>query len=125
MSLIEYLIIGLAVLWFAVILWIELNARRIKQTEEKKEVEAAPERPDISVPEILCRFVFNPKGEQVGETIALDEDLVIIKSKDKYYGVPLKHIEEKDGKLTVIGITEWDKAEELAKQWKEKSTKPM
>lgn len=144
MSPVEYVFIGLIILWIAVIIWIEVGARKrmnaIKQeikesmpadvsheAPAEKPLKSEAEKESISpaeeLPDILCQFVFNAKGEQIGETIAFDGDLVIIKQKEKYLAVPAKHIETKDGKLVVAGVTDWTIAEKLAEKWKENSTK--
>lgn len=147
MTPVEILLIALVALWFAVIIWLEVSSRnRGESGEGKGEAECgkgiepiasaaqepveeggaearakAPE--NVEVPDILCQFVFSGKGEKVGETIAIDGDLVIIKAKEKYYAVPLKHVENKDGRLTVMGVADWSMAEQLAEKWKEKSKK--
>ncbi len=145
MTIVEILLIALVALWFAVIIWLEVSARQksggeleAQAPEAAKEITpetpaAAPEKetemPEEEkaahedAPDILCQFVFNGKGEKVGETIAFDGDLVIIKAKEKYYAVPLKHVETKDGRLTVMGVTDWTIAEQLAEKWKDRSSK--
>ena len=44
---------------------------------------------------LLCRFVLDGLGKTVGESVAVDDDILIIKSKNRYLGIPLKHIEHK------------------------------
>ena len=67
---------------------------------------------------LLCRFVVNGNGFKVGETISIDNDMIIIKSADKFLGVPLKHIEEQGSTLLVKGLIDFDKAYELGESWK-------
>jgi len=71
--------------------------------------------------DLLCRFVFDGIGRRIGESISLDEDILIIKSGKKYLGVPIKHIEEKEKTLVVKGLVDFAKAEELGEQWREGS----
>lgn len=66
---------------------------------------------------LVCRFVIDGKGTKVGESVAIDEDLVIIKSGNTYMGVPLKHVEEEGKTLLVKGIVDHDKAEEMGEKW--------
>lgn len=66
---------------------------------------------------LLCRFVLDGAGKKVGESIAIDEDIIIIKTKNKYLGVPLKHIEEKDKTLLVKGLIDKNKAREMGENW--------
>lgn len=67
---------------------------------------------------LLCRFVLGGAGKKVGESIAVDEDILIIKSEDKYLGIPLKHIEEEGKTLLVKGLVDRDKAEEMGEKWR-------
>ena len=70
---------------------------------------------------LLCRFVLDGVGEKVGESIAIDGDIIIIKARDKYLGVPLKHVEE-DGKMLMVkGLVDQDKAEEMGEHWRKAS----
>ncbi|MCK5301100.1 MAG: hypothetical protein KAJ21_04280, partial [Thermoplasmatales archaeon] len=50
---------------------------------------------------LLCRFVLDGLGVNLGESIALNEDIIIIKNGKKYLGIPLKHVEEDEDKLIV------------------------
>lgn len=70
---------------------------------------------------LLCRFVLNGVGRKIGESVAIDEDIMIIKSGNKYLGVPLKHIEEKEKTLLVKGLVDKDKAEEMGEKWRRES----
>jgi len=70
---------------------------------------------------MLCRFVLDGSGIKIGESIAVDEDILIIKSNDKYLGVPLKHIEEEGKTLLVKGLVDRNKAEEMGEKWRNES----
>jgi hypothetical protein len=70
---------------------------------------------------MLCRFVLDGAGKKVGESIAIDEDILIIKSEKKYLGVPLKHIEEEGKTLLVKGLVDKAKAEEMGEKWRNES----
>ena len=70
---------------------------------------------------LLCRFVLDGLGRKIGESVAIDEDIVIIKSGNKYLGVPLKHIEEEEKTLLVKGLVDQDKAEEMGEKWRRES----
>jgi hypothetical protein len=76
---------------------------------------------NVSTNKILCRFVIDGTGRKIGESIAIDEDIVIIKSGVKYLGIPLKHIEENNKKLLVKGLVDFDKAEEMGEKWQKES----
>jgi len=70
---------------------------------------------------LLCRFVLDGLGRKIGESVAVDDDIVIIKSGSKYLGVPLKHIEEDEKTLLVKGLVDQDKAEVLGEKWRRDS----
>ncbi len=70
---------------------------------------------------LTCRFVLDGSGRKVGESVAVDNDILIIKSGKKYLGVPLKHIEEEEKTLLVKGLVEQDKAEIIGEKWRRES----
>jgi len=70
---------------------------------------------------LLCRFVLDGAGKKIGESIAIYDDLIIIKARDKYLGVPLKHVEEDKKTLIVKGLVDQDKAEEMGEHWRKLS----
>ena len=70
---------------------------------------------------LSCRFVLDGAGRKVGESVAVDEDVLIIKSGKKYLGVPIKHIEEDGKTLLVKGLVEQDKAEMIGEKWRRES----
>lgn len=74
----------------------------------------------------LCRFVYEDNGKKIGESITIhDKDILIIKSKDSFLGIPLKHIDQKDKILTVKGLLDLDKALEMGECWRKKSYQLM
>jgi hypothetical protein len=70
---------------------------------------------------LLCRFVLDGFGGKIGESVAIDNDIIIIKAGCKYLGVPLKHIEEEEKTLLVKGLLDQSKAEEMGENWRRKS----
>ena len=70
---------------------------------------------------LLCRFVLDGTGKKIGESVAVDGDIIIIKANSKYLGVPLKHIEEEEKTLLVKGLIDHDKAEEMGEEWRQNS----
>lgn len=67
---------------------------------------------------LICRFVLDGAGRKIGESVAVDKDILIIKSGKTYLGVPLKHIEEEEKTLLVKGLVDRDKAQELGERWR-------
>ncbi len=70
---------------------------------------------------LLCRFVLDGLGKKVGESVAIDEDILIIKSRGRYLGVPLKHIEEDGKTLLVKGLVDLSNAERMGERWRQES----
>jgi len=67
---------------------------------------------------LLCKFVTDGSGRKIGESISIDDDIVIIKSKERFLGVPLKHIEDTGKTLLVKGLVDFDKAYEMGEKWR-------
>jgi len=93
------------------------SKRNRRKKEEIEEEESIREK-------LLCRFVLDGAGIKVGESVAIDEDIIIIKSKNKYLGVPLKHIEEEGKTLLVKGLVDHDKAEIMGEKWRRERILP-
>lgn len=87
-------------------------------SKKKKEKDEAEEEYKHS---LLCRFVLDGLGKKVGESVAVDEDILIIKSRGRYLGVPLKHIEEDDKTLLVKGLVDLTNAERMGEKWRQES----
>jgi hypothetical protein len=71
--------------------------------------------------ELLCRFVLDGVGNKIGESVAIDSDILIVKSGIKYLGIPLSHIKDEGKTLLVKGLVERDKAEALGEKWRRES----
>jgi hypothetical protein len=87
--------------------------------KRKKKDEAVDE--EFEGDNLLCRFVLDGFGKQIGESVAIDDDIIIIKAGSKYLGVPLKHVEEEEKTLLVKGLVDQSKAEEMGENWRRKS----
>jgi len=66
---------------------------------------------------LLCRFVLDGLGVKLGESIALNDDIIIIKDGKKYLGIPLKHVDEYGDKLIVKGLVDKKKALKMGEEW--------
>ena len=72
---------------------------------------------------LLCKFVNDGSGRNIGESVSIDKDILIIKSKVGFLGIPIKHIED-DGKVLLVkGLVDLDKAFEMGKKWSDSSFK--
>jgi hypothetical protein len=94
------------------------SKNRIKRKEEQ-EIEEAYKN------SLLCRFVLDGIGKKIGESVAVDEDILIIKSGKKYLGVPLKHIKEDGKTLLVKGLVNQKNAESMGEKWQRESFKEI
>ena len=91
--------------------------------KKKKKEDTSEEENDKN--KLLCRFVLDGGGRKIGESVAINEDLLIIKKGKTYLGVPLKHIEEEEKTLLVKGLVEQDKAELMGEKWRQESFKEI
>ncbi len=91
------------------------------RNKRKKDIEL--EKIESYKNDLLCRFVLDGVGRKIGESVAIDNDILIVKSGTKYLGVPLIHIEEAGKTLLVKGLIEQDKAELMGDKWKRESFK--
>ncbi|MDH7506576.1 MAG: hypothetical protein QHH15_02150 [Candidatus Thermoplasmatota archaeon] len=93
------------------------------RNKRKKEIEL--DKMESYKNDLLCRFVLDGAGRKIGESVALDDDILIIKSGNKYLGVPLVHIEDAGKTLLVKGLVEQDKAELMGEKWRRESFKDL
>ena len=87
----------------------------------KKNVKIDEDEADHAYNNLLCRFVTDGSGRKIGESVALNKDIMIIKAGKKFLGVPLKHIEEKGNGLLVRGLIDFDRAYALGEEWRKES----
>ena len=104
---------------FWLISMINLFSKNKNKTDEEQEME------EIYKNSLICRFVLDGLGRKIGESVAFNNDLLIIKSGKKYLGVPIKHIEEDGKTLLVKGLIEQDKAELMGEKWRRESFKEI
>ena len=93
------------------------------RNKNKKDVEL--EKIESYKNNLLCRFVLDGAGRKIGESVAVDNDILIVKSGMKYLGVPLIHIEDAGKTLLVKGLVEQDKAEQMGEKWRRESFKDI
>ena len=66
----------------------------------------------------LSRFVHTASGEQVGETVAITDEAIVLKREGTFFLVGLDAILEKDGVLLADANIDWDAAEEAGEAWR-------
>jgi len=95
--------------------WIFSNKKDNNETDERID----------SQNKLLCRFVVDGIGRTVGESVAVDGDVLIIKKGKNYIGVPLKHVEEEGKTLLVKGLVNHVNAEKMGEKWRQESFKEI
>ena len=75
--------------------------------------------------DLLCRFVTDGSGGKIGESVTIDEDILIIKKGKRFLGVPLKHVEDNGKTILVKGVVDFEKAFELGEKWRRESFREM
>ena len=90
-----------------------------KNDKSKKQDENPTEK------SLLCRFVLDGTGKRIGESVALSEDIIIVKSANKFMGIPLKHIEETGKTILVKGLIDYTQAYELGETWRKASARDI
>ena len=86
--------------------------------EQKKNIENR----DISM---ICKFVLDGSGKKIGESVSIENDILIIKSGFRFLGVPLKHVDSLEKTLLVKGLVDFTKAYELGEKWRKGSYREM
>lgn len=74
---------------------------------------------------MICKFVIDGVGKKLGESVSIDDDVLIIKSGSRFLGVPMKHVEPTEKTLVVKGLIDFTKAYELGEEWRKKSYREM
>ena len=92
-------------------------------SKKKKEDERGEE--ESKQDELICRFVLDGIGRKIGESVAVDDDVLIIKNGGKYLGVPLKHVEINGKTLVVKGLIDRGKAEMMGEKWRQENFKEL
>jgi hypothetical protein len=87
----------------------------------KKQKKTKIKEEETNINFLLCRFVVDRTGKKIGESVAVDKDIIIVKTRGKYLGVPLKHIEKEGKTLSIKGLVDFDKAEEIGEKWQRES----
>jgi hypothetical protein len=92
--------------------------KKKETTEQKKTIESV----DTSM---ICKFVLDGVGKKLGESVSIEDDILIIKSGSRFLGVPLKHVEPGEKTLVVKGLIDFTKAYELGEKWRKESYREM
>lgn len=101
----------------------------VKKRPAKKPIKKADEQlpedvkwlEDDPHDEILSRFIYDPRGKQVGETIGVEGKQLIVKNREKFYSIPLNSIHEKNSELVLRKKVNWVKAEKKGEKWRKKA----
>lgn len=80
---------------------------------------------EVDDTELISRFVHNMDGEQLGETMTIDEGEVILKRDGDFFSVPPDAIIEKSGTLLADANIDWDEAREAGEAWEDENLDRM
>ena len=92
---------------------------------KKKETTELKKNIENSDPSMICKFVIDGTGKKIGESVSIDNDVLIIKSGSQFLGIPLKHVEPGEKTLMVKGLVDFTKAYELGEKWRKESYREM
>jgi hypothetical protein len=70
--------------------------------------------------DVLCRYVVNRTGKQIGETLSTYEEKIVLKQKNQYLVIPLHALEQTENNLELKlneDEIDWKAAKELGKEW--------
>lgn len=102
MDLLTYGLFTLAASLLAALLAYNLTMLRGQSCASVPCSKAAAQGAEMHETSMLCRFVVDCGGKRIGETIAVDGDVLILKNGKEYLGLPISAVEAKDeGDLTV------------------------
>jgi hypothetical protein len=74
---------------------------------------------EVDDTELISRFVHDLEGEQLGETMTIDDGEVILKRDDGFYSVPPDAVIEKSDTLLADPNIDWDDARDAGEAWEE------
>ncbi len=92
---------------------------------KKKESIEPKKTSETADPSMICKFVLDSTGKKIGESVSVNQDILIIKSGSLFLGVPLKHVESGEKTVVVKGIFDFTKAYELGEKWRKESYREM
>ncbi len=73
--------------------------------------------------DLICRFV-RKDGREIGESIDVFDGHLIIKSSERFFGIPLDSVKE-DGEYLVITEFDEENARNIGERWIEEKSKPV
>jgi len=92
---------------------------------KKKEISEIKKNIENVDSSMICKFVTDGIGRKIGESVSIDDDVLIIKSGSQFLGIPLKHVEPGEKTLVVKGLIDFTKAYELGEKWRKESYREM
>lgn len=68
--------------------------------------------------ELLSLFIRSDGGEVIGESIGVEGEMLVAKSGDRFYLLPLSALRKEGGELLLVGEVDWEKAREEGESWR-------
>lgn len=109
----------------AILLFVSQYFGRIFFFTKKKEIPELKKNLENADRSMICKFVIDGTGKKIGESVSIDHDVLIIKSRSQFLGIPLKHVEPGEKCLVAKGLIDFTKAYELGEKWRKESYREM
>lgn len=102
---------------------------RLREGSESEDEAADPEGEEEEEIEPLdltyvARVVEREDGEEIGESVCVADERVIVKSPEGFYAVPVANVAE-SGESLVAADVDWDRARDVGGDWAEDHHDPM
>ncbi len=93
----------------------------------KKKGPPNPKDPDMTDPrdEYLSRFIKDKKGKDLGESIGMDGDMLIMKDRMEFYRIPMKNVTIVENHIQINGRVNWKKAKKEGEKWRNSELDPL
>ena len=93
----------------------------------KKKGPPNPKDPGMTDPrdEYLSRFIKDPEGKDLGESVGVDRDMLIMKERMDFYRIPLKSVALVDNHIRINGRVNWKKAKKDGEKWRTSELDPL
>ena len=91
----------------------------------KKKTTPNPQDPEDPRDEYLSRFIRDAKGKDLGESVGVDGDMLIIKDKMDFFKIPMKSATILESHIEIKGKVNWKKARKDGERWRASELDPL
>jgi len=68
--------------------------------------------------ELLSLFIKSDSGEVIGESIGVEGEMLVVKSGERFYLLPLSAVKKEEGELLLVGQVDWERAQREGESWR-------